>query len=558
MGFRRVLALVLSAMMLLTPVMTSAEEYTYYAGELTATTIADSYYGGYQINAEFGFDVDTAALSAASERMKAAAVLLEKAKVKLSFYDDFGTARIRGSLSMDGVEAFSGDMLIFEDGSVQLVTSLTGNTAFTLPAGTVTENGIVLPKIDALTKNAYAETSAFENLKNATQNVISTVINLLLGWVSGTQMETGELYVFDYDTYIDPTDTRDGVASRMIGKIESRDLARFMTNIVTYIRDKEHDFTAALAMCIGKLGLTRYQGRQIIDALFPDEIVDPEVYFIQPSSEIPDKPALFMYDDLRYLLCKLELSLIDSWAGDEAMDTASSMIVSYDDYGAMVGFDAELAKFSKAYPYEGSFTYSIKTDDDWQRLHTAHGEMQVYNDQRVIGDLDIQFGEDVGGVNESHFRGQIDLVDQKNGNAAGLAVDSMLNFALTPDQDGESIEMNADILLSSAGESAALIDTDLSAVARLTDLGLTLTGVLDVAVPGLPGTAVNVSIDCVEYDEAPYEGGQAVDLSGDISAEQLESIKNAVKLEAAGLAVKFAFKPTITGNALKLFEGLGE
>ena len=36
----------------------------------------------------------------------------------------------------------------------------------------------------------------------------------------------------------------------MIGKIQSRDLTRFMTNIVTYIRDKEHDFMAALAMCI--------------------------------------------------------------------------------------------------------------------------------------------------------------------------------------------------------------------------------------------------------------------------------------------------------------------
>ena len=558
MGFRRLLALLLSAMMLLTPVMATAEEYAMPAGELTTTAIADSYYGGYQINVQFGFDVDTAALSAASERMKAAAVLLEKAKVALSFYDDFGTARIRGAMSLDGVEVASGDMLIFEDGSVQLVTSLTGNNAFTLPAGTVTEEGIHLPQIEAMTLNEYAETSAFENLKAATPNVISTVINLLLGWVSGTQMETGELYVFDYDTYIDATETRDGVASRMIGKIQSRDLTRFMTNIVTYIRDKEHDFTAALAMCIGKLGLTRYEGRQLIDALFPDEVVDTEYYMVQPTAEIRNDPALFMYDDLRYLLCKLELSLIDSWAGDEAMDTASSMIVSYDDYGAMVGFDAELAKFSKAFPYEGDFTYSIKTDDDWQRKHSAHGELQVYNNQRVIGDLDIQFGEDVGGVNASHFRGQIDLVDLGNGAAAGLGVDSMLNFALTPDMDGESIEVNADLLLNADGESMPLVDTDFSAISKLTDMGIEMTGAVDVQIAGVPKTTVNVSIVSGEYDEAPFEGGQAIDLSGEISEAQLESIKNAAALEAAGLAVKFAFKPTVTGNALKLFEGLAE
>ncbi len=558
MGFRRLLALLLSAMMLLTPVMATAEEYVMPAGELTTTAIADSFFGGYQINVQLGFDVDTAALSAAGERTKAAAVLLEKANVALSFYDDFGTTRVRGVLNMDGVEVFSGDMLIFEDGSVQMVTSLTGNNAFTLPAGTVTQDGIRLPKIEALTLNEYAETSAFENLKETAPNMISTVINLLLGWVAGTQSDTGELYTFDYDTYIDATDTRDGIASRMIGKIYSRDLSRFMWNIVTHIRDKEHDFTAALAMCIGKLGLTRYEGRKLIDALFPDEVVDAEYYMVQSTADIKDDPALFMYDDLRYLLCKLDLCLFDEWAGDEGMDTASSMIVSYDDYGEMVGFDAELAKFSTKFPYEGSFTYSIKTDDDWQRKHISHGEMQLYHNQRVIGDLDIQFGEDVDGVNASHFRGQIDLVDLGNGAAAGFGVDSMLNFALTPDMDGESIEANADLLLNADGESMPLIDTDFSAIARLTELGLEMTGAANVQIAGMPRTTVNVSVVSAEYDEAPFEGGQAVDLSGEISEAQLDSIKNAVKLEAAGLAVKFAFKPTVTGNALKLFEGFIE
>ena len=558
MGFRRMLALCLSAMMLLTPVTAPAEAYALPAGELAATTLADSYYGGYQVNAQFGFDVDTAELSSESETVKAAAVLLEKANVTLSFYDDFGTARIRAAMSLDGVDVFSGDMLIFEDGSVQLVTNLTGNIAFTLPAGTVSEDGIVLPQIEALAVNEYEQTSAFENLKRTTPNMISTVINLLLGWVSGTQMETGELYTFDYDNYIEATEKRDAVASRMIGKIRSQDFSRFVWNIITHIRDKEHDFQAALAMCIGKMGLTRYNGRQIIDSLFPNQVVDPEIYFIQPSEEIEDTPALFMYDDLRYLLCKLDLCLFGAWAGDEIMDTTSSMIVSYDDFGAMVGFDAELAKFSKAYPYEGNFTYSIKTDDDWQRMHSAHGEMQVTDSQRVLGDLDMKLGEDVDGVKASHLRGQMDLVDQKDGSVIGFGLDTALEFALTPEGDGENIQGNADVMLNINGEGTMLVDTDLSAAAKATELGLALTGTLDVRVQDMPKTTITVGIDCVEYDEAPYQGGQALDLTGEISDAQLEEIKNTVMAKAAALALKFALKPTVTGNALKLMESFGE
>ena len=558
MGFRRMLALCLSAMMLLTPVTAPAEAYALPAGELAATTLADSYYGGYQVNAQFGFDVDTAELSSESETLKAAAVLLEKANVTLSFYDDFGTARIRAAMSLDGVDVFSGDMLIFEDGSVQLVTNLTGNIAFTLPAGTVSEDGIALPQIEALAVNEYNDTSAFENLKRTTPNMISTVINLLLGWVSATQMETGELYTFDYDNYIEATEKRDAVASRMIGKIRSQDFSRFVWNIITHIRDKEHDFQAALAMCIGKMGLTRYNGRQIIDALFPNQVVDPEIYFIQPSEEIEDTPALFMYDDLRYLLCKLDLCLFGAWAGDEIMDTTSSMIVSYDDFGAMVGFDAELAKFSKAYPYEGNFTYSIKTDDDWQRMHSAHGEMQVTDSQRVLGDLDMKLGEDVDGVKASYLRGQMDLVDQKDGSAIGFGLDTALEFALTPEDDGENIQGNADVMLNINGEGTMLVDTDLSAAAKATELGLALTGTLDVRVQDMPKTTITVGIDCVEYDEAPYQGGQALDLTGEISDAQLEEIKNTVTAKAAALALKFALKPTVTGNALKLMESFGE
>ena len=552
MAFGRVLALVLSVLMLSCPVM--AEETAFSAGDLTLTTISESYSGGYQINVVLGFDVEDGLAALAGEQAQAAAALLEMSQVHLSFYDDFGTARVRGSVLLDGAELVSGDMLIMEDGSVQLVTSLTGNMAFTLPAGTVTPEGIVLPGANAQAE--YEDMTAFERLKVTTPNMVSTEINLLLGWVSGTQMETGELYTFDYETYIDATDARDAVATRMIGKIRSTDLLEFVWNIVTHIRDKEHDFQAALAMCIGKMGLTRYEGRRIIDSLFPDEIVDPETYYIQPSESIPDNPALFMYDDLRYLLCKLDMSLMNAW-GDNTLDTHSSMVVSYDDYGEMVGLDMELQPVSKVYPFEGDLTYSVKTDDDWQRMHTAHGELQLYNDQRVIGDLDMKLGQDVGGIKDSHFNGQIDLVNRADGTAAGIGVASSLRYALTPDEQGESIEGSASLLMNDSGESIPLIGAQLSAVSSLTELGLTLTGAADLTAAGMQVLRLTAGVDCVEYEDEPFEGGQAVDLAGELTQEQLDAIQSAVASQAAGMALRFAFKPAVLQQLLILTGGLG-
>lgn len=52
------------------------------------------------------------------------------------------------------------------------------------------------------------------------------------------------------------------------------------------------------------------------------------------------------------------------------------MIVSYDDYGSTVGFDAELPQFTEVLPYEGAFTYSIKHDENEQPTLTSHGELQ--------------------------------------------------------------------------------------------------------------------------------------------------------------------------------------
>ena len=94
---------------------------------------------------------------------------------------------------------------------------------------------------------------------------------------------------------------------------------------------------------------------------------------------------------------------------ENSTDNVLKMIVSYDDYGSTVGFDAELPQFTEVLPYEGAFTYSIKHDENEQPTLTSHGELQLLNERRVVGDLTARSGLDVNGVNDSGLNGYIDL-----------------------------------------------------------------------------------------------------------------------------------------------------
>lgn len=132
----RVLSIGLSAAMLMTPAATLAES-DYTAGELTTTVISDGYVGGSQINlsAALGMTLDE---KTDTDWWKALASLMDRMQVEMSFYDDFGTARIHANVTLDDVTLLTGDALVYEDGSVQMMTNLTGKLVLALPAGSLT------------------------------------------------------------------------------------------------------------------------------------------------------------------------------------------------------------------------------------------------------------------------------------------------------------------------------------------------------------------------------------------------------------------------------------
>ena len=556
---RRIVSLVLSAMMLLMPVASVAEGVSnYYAGELTASAIGDSYMAGNQLNlnAVLGLQLEE---QTEDKTLLALADLLGKTKLHMSFYDDFGTARIHAQLEADDVTLLSADALIYEDGSMQAMSNLTGKLVLAMPAA---EEGasLTLADFDLTTpegKEAFNAVPALDRLKMTGSDMISLVLNHVLGWVSYMQMDNnGEFYTFD-DTYLDATEVRDPVSQRMFGKIKADSFNTLLWNITTTVADTTKRFQQAVADVLAEQGVTRYQARMLTDALFTEETIDPAVDFVQPSYYIIESKdaSPIAYDDVSYFLKKLQKCTDRLW--ENSTDNVMTMTVSYDDFGAMVGFDATVPTFTTELPYEGDFTYSIKTDDNWQRLHTSHGELQVYNNNRVVGDLDIQFGQDVNGVNTSHFIGQADVLDQNEGTSMGIGVDGSLEFAVSADETGaESETFEGRLVLNNRvnGENQALVSATVSGMTTLDadTVVLNATGALGMADAGM--LVADVTLEQGEYEEIDFAGGQAIDLSV-MDEAQKELLKKEIVTQAAKISLSLVTKPALLGNLLTIFGG---
>jgi hypothetical protein len=160
---QRMMAWVLSAAMLIAPSLSVAEEWVAPAGEVTLTAISDDYVGGEQINLSAGIGMSTAMsgeelaavlgtdVETAEKKLAAIQSLLEKCELQMSFYDDFGTARIHGDLTLDGQQvdfSFENIRVFGLDGSEQVIEGLwTASLTLDIPDMSLTLH----PSVDGLT-----------------------------------------------------------------------------------------------------------------------------------------------------------------------------------------------------------------------------------------------------------------------------------------------------------------------------------------------------------------------------------------------------------------------
>ncbi|MDO5378630.1 MAG: hypothetical protein Q4G52_09880 [Clostridia bacterium] len=548
----RAVSALLSAAMLLTPVAAAAEgDLGFSAGDLTNTAIAESYAGGNQLNVSAAFMLD-AADSISSERLRAVASLLEKSTLEMSFYDDFGTARVRAKLTTDGAELVSADALIYENGSIQLMTSLTGKYVLTLPEGTYVDGKLNLPGSDELDlldieSPEFAEAPAFDRLRVTSNYMVSSLLNLLLGWVSSTQRDTEELYLFD-DTPLEATETRDAVEQRMLGKIRTCDFTAFLWNVVSSVRDDQGEFLQAVADSLAEMGVTRYQARQVIDSLLTDETINPATDFVQLSHTIKDDGTLCQLDDVQYFMRKLEKSVDKIWT--ESTDNTMTMDVSYDENGSMVGFDATVPQISTLWPFEGGFTYSLKHDEYGQSTHTAHGELQVYGDRRLIGDLSAVEGEDVDGVNASTLSGWFDVENTKNGASEGIGLDGVMTYEIGTGDAGEETEhFEGSILWSKRtdGEGEDLVVATVSGMTALGEDSLVIGARAALELMDLVSLNADVSLEQAEYDDEAFAGGQAIDLTN-FTQDELDAVTGEIIGRVTELSLSLMTHPSVLSD----------
>lgn len=543
--FKRVLFMLACAALLVLPLASTAEELGFSAGDLTLTAIEESYAAGEQLDMTLGF---SAYCAVEDEKAQALMNLLGMSELQLSAYDDFGTTYLRGRLVTDGVTLFSASALVYEDGSVMVMTSLTGKTVFAIPAdmiGVNQDEEINFSGIELGSDEYYAM-----SLRNRTLYIVndamSLLLNHLLGWTSGTQQLTGELYSFDYES-IDPTETRDGVETRMIGIIEAYDFNQFILHVLDTLRCTHFEYHELIAEYGAMAGVTRYQYRQLIDGLFPDEVLDPSVECIESTSSIPDDGALLEADDIEYTLKKLY------HVAEKMVDASTSetlgLVVSYNEDSEMVGFDADMPRFTEVLPYEGMFTYSLKTDDYEQKSHIAHGEMQVYDDNRIIGNLAVLLGQPVGSVKASSLSGNIGVAHQ-GGELVGLDIDAGLVWTADghiDEADVERFEAQGEIAFAGA-QLAQCIVTGKTAYG---DNGLMMNATATANLADQLSLSAEITLTTSEYDEQTFEGGRVLDVS-QMDADAMNSVVGDVVSNAAKLAPVLLFHGNVMSNVMTL------
>ena len=551
--FKKGFALLLAALLAL-PSLGLAESL-YDAGKMTQVVAKDAAGYGYQINGELDFVAQPE--GGASRRARALFSLMQKLKIQLSYYDDYGTGRVGLGLSLDGVDVLEATVLLPADGSLQATTSLTGDTVLTLPAGSVGQGmnlrdafygSIVRRRTDV----SLTDMTPWERLRATSSDVLILVFNHLLGWTSYTQMEReGELYVFD-ETFFEATETRDPVDQRMIGTVYATEFCELLWNIAATTDAQMGDFQQALADCLAEMGVRGVQVQQLADRLMPQETIDPAQDYVTPTHAV-DPEALCTIKNVSYFFKKLVKYTDRLW--EECNDEKLSLIVSYDNQGRMVGLDAVLPKFTESLVYQGDFSWSLKHDDDGNATRTMRGDLRLDETHRLHGEMTALLGVDVQDVCDNALSFALTLEDDQAGESHGIAIQGASKAVVGKADDGADTETRsgtAALARRDNGQDTVLLNLALDGLTTTPDgLAFISNAQLRASVPEQGGVAAELRAKTGDPDEAVPFAGPALDLSQADKA-QLQSLSAGIRDAAKGLAPRFILHPGVLSDLTAL------
>ena len=172
-------------------------------------------------------------------------------------------------------------------------------------------------------------------------------------------------------------------------------------------------------------------------------------------------------------------------------------------------------------PYEGALNYSVKTDENGQKHHTAHGELEVYDGNRLVGDASMQAGRDVDGVNASSLNGFFDVCQHEAGTSIGVGIDTNVTYRTHGGDDAEAFEANATLSLRQSGMPIPLLAASVQGETSVAYDNFLLEAQARVDALGNALTA-QITAQANEYDGVEFAAGPALDRTDPESVQQLQ------------------------------------
>ena len=192
-------------------------------------------------------------------------------------------------------------------------------------------------------------------------------------------------------------------------------------------------------------------------------------------------------------------------------------------------------------------------------MHNSHGELQIFNNNRVIGDLDIKFGQDVLGVNENYFVGHMDIVNQNDQTSVGFGIDAGMDYNVkveVPGQESESFEGGVVLNARINGEDVPVVSATMSGLTTVDQVGFGTAATAALGVADLAMLVADVTVEQGEYEEINFAGGRAISLDK-LNENSIEAIKTEVKTQAAKIGVKLITKPDVLSSLMTIAGALG-
>ena len=219
----RVLALLLALLVALAPLGAFAEEAAVEAapepGALLLTELPARLAAGEEVVAKLGMDVSLLP-GLTDEQLQAVSQIAQAASLCLSMANTADGPAVRVSLQMQDTE-IAYLLVCANAGALELTTSLLPGKTFVVPQEALVQTGgLALQGVDVNSPEMQA-------LTELVLNSFGMYFYVVAGWVSSTQYEHQDLYVYT-DDYVEETDVRDASVTQMHAVVRSDDFRRLL------------------------------------------------------------------------------------------------------------------------------------------------------------------------------------------------------------------------------------------------------------------------------------------------------------------------------------------